>query len=372
VGIVIRRQDVLRTLGAANELAKFHGDELEARADLASWSERILILQDDKCPKTYLAVLSVLLAARTMHGPDVLNVLDIKAKSSDLGYSASSVAGLVAGFAKEQRIDLRATSTQPMNNQPFTFKAHITQDMQVQAKFESQWDAFYGMATIVNEMSSAEAADTLALLFHQCRKTDAPTIQVQLRVQGITSLDRVQAAVAGFVNQFSDNGKVGQAFVAALYDLVYSADQVVLGATQDPDAITPGDVQVGSGDTKAWLWVEAKQKAIVTGDITSFFSKVHAAGGERVAYFALVNHGYSGNLQIRTIKREARRLGIGFEVIDSPWDALNWLLPLAPGRYEDVAARLLERLHARLVQSGASALCLAALTELASDLADVT
>jgi hypothetical protein len=165
--------------------------------------------------------------------------------------------------------------------------------------------------------------------------------------QGKPALDAVCDAVAEFVAANSDGGKVGQAFAAAVMDLVYSPEVVILGDTQDPDATTPGDVQVADGHG-IWLWTEVKQKVVMTGDVKGFMRKVHDAGGERVVYFALVNSAYSGNIQPRLIESEARRLGMGVSVLESPSDALEHFVPLASGTYAGVSGKLLERTHARM------------------------
>jgi len=372
VGVRLSREGILRVLGNANERAKTDGEALEGSPSLSAWRENVRALQHEGSPMTYLAVLAVLLTARAMHDAAALDVRDIKAGTSEVGYSASSIGSHLAAFAKEQRIDLRATSTQPMNNQPFTFKARIEPEMGAQDKFASQWDEFYRIVLEVNTLTSPDAAEVLALLFHLARRVDAPTIHVRLATGGKSALDKVSAATAQFVADHSDNGKVGQAFVAAALDLLYGPDEVILGDTQDPDATTPGDVQVGAEPSGVWLWTEAKQKVIVTGDITGFLRKVQSVGGERVVYFALVNSGYSGHIQPTAIMKEAARLGMGVHIIDSPAAALEWVLPLAPGTYGRVAASLLERMHARMTQAGCASATLSAFSDLARRFAAVS
>lgn len=351
MGLKLSGEEILRALSTANEAAKRETPSPAEAAAAEAWAARIASLQQEDSPKTYLAVLGVLLTARSLHGPDQLDVRHIQAGTSPKGYAAASIGGKLAAFAKEQRIDLRATSSQPMNNQPFTFKDRITDDMGAQAKHSAAWHNFLGIVNEVNAMSPAEASAVLGLLFRMARKIDqASGIRVHIARPGKATLDKVASAVAQFVAERSDNGKVGQSFVAAVLDLIYGPDNVVLGDTQDPDATTPGDVQVRDAQG-VWLWAEAKQKVILTGDVTGFLRKVHDAGGERVAYFALTNSNYSGHIQPAGIEREAERLGIGIRLLDSPEATLDWLLPLAPGSYAAVAANLLDRMHQRMAES---------------------
>ena len=353
MGIQLNGEAISRVLGDVNELAKGYGSALAADPSLSSWRDAIGFLRLPTTPRTYLAVSAALLTARALHESDTLDVRAIKAGKSEHGYSASSVAGRLATFAKEQRIDLRATSTQPMNNQPFTFKDYLDRNISVQDKFAGQWRRFNDVVDSIDLLSSAEARRALALLFHLSRKVDAPIISVHVSQQGKETLDAVCDAVATFVAATSDGGKVGQAFAAAVMDLVYSPDGVILGDTQDPDATTPGDVQV-EDDHGTWLWTEVKQKVVMTGDVKGFMRKVHEAGGERVIYFALVNSGYSGNIQPRLIESEAKRLGMGVSILESPADALKHFVQLASGTYASVSGRLLERTHARMSQAGCS------------------
>ena len=371
MGIRLNGEAISRVLGNANELAKGHGAALAADPSLSGWRDAIAFLRLPTTPRTYLAVTAALLTARALHEPGTLDVRAIKTGKSERGYSASSVAGRLATFAKEQRIDLRATSTQPMNNQPFTFKDYLDRNISVQDKFAGQWRHFNDVIDAIDLLSSAEALRALALLFHLSRKVDAPTISVHVSQQGKQTLDAVCDAVATFVAANSDGGKVGQAFAAAVMDLVYSPDGVILGDTQDPDATTPGDVQV-EDDHGTWLWTEVKQKVVMTGDVQGFMRKVHDAGGERVVYFALVNSGYSGNIQPRLIESEAKKFGMGVSILESPSAALEHFIPLASGTYAGVSGRLLERTHARMSQAGCSPSILEGFSAMARTLADIS
>lgn len=371
MGVQLNGEAISRALGNANEVAKREGASLAADPALSSWRGAVAFLREPTTPRTYLAVTAVLLTARTLLDADLLDVRAIKAGKSERGYSASSVAGKLASFAKEQRVDLRATSSQPMNNQPFTFKDYLGRDISVQKKYTRQWQRFNDVVDDIEGLTNSEATRVLALLFHLSRKVDAPTITVTITQPGKQTLDAVCDALAEFVSAHSDGGRVGQAFAAAVMDLVYSPDGVILGDTQDPDATTPGDVQV-EDETGTWLWTEVKQKVVTTGDVTGFMRKVHEARGERVVYFALVNSGYSGNIQPKALENEARRLGMGFHLLDSPAEALDHFLPLASGSYAGVSGRLLERTHARMTQAGCSPDVLAAFTAVARAVGEVS
>lgn len=371
MGVTLRSERINKVLANANELAKTDGYRLTHEQELHSFRLVFEQLQNPAAPKTYTAVMAVLLAARALHEADELDVLAIQAGTSNRGYSASSIGTRVASFAKEQGIDLRAKSSQPMNNQPFTFEPWITEDMKVQARAENHFKLFYSAAKAINVMSSARAKEALALLFHMSRRADVAAIAVRVRSSGKATLETVASAVSDFTDTYSDNGKVGQAFVAAVLDLVYARENVTLGDTQDPDVSTPGDVQVGELG-ELWLWCEAKQKVISTGDITGFLKKVDEnADGERVEYFALKNAGYSGNISPEAVAKEAAKREMTVGLYQSPREALDHFLPLAPGAHGAVAGRLLERYRARLTEAGCPDATIEAFDEMATRYAEL-
>lgn len=123
MGVRLAGPQIAATLANADRRARINGDEL-MRSDLARhWLPHIEPLLEPSAPRTYVAVLVTIITARSMFESDILDVRAIQTSYSEKGYSAASIAKQVASFAKEHQIDLRATSSQPMNNQPFTFKA---------------------------------------------------------------------------------------------------------------------------------------------------------------------------------------------------------------------------------------------------------
>lgn len=353
MGVPISSSDVRVVLANADMAARNAGDVLATKAELDPWREAISSLARDRVPKTYLAVLAILLTARSLYPPAELDVRDIKQSTSDKGFSASSVGSTVASFAKEHQVDLRATSSQPMNNQPFTFKERITAEMPVNVKFEHAWQEFYRLVERVDALSVADARDVLALLFHLRRRAAATVLMVSDAGDREAYL-ATRERIAALVRAESESGRVGQAFAAALMDCVYGWENVQQGNAQDPDASKVGDVHVArDGDT--WMWIEVKQKVIATGDISEFVAKVKEWGGERAMYLALSNESYSGNINQSHVDRQASRKGVDLLLVTSPEAAMEAVLNFAPGVYGQVAADLVARMHARLLEAGCSA-----------------
>lgn len=349
----IKGEDVQKILAHANEVALQHLGKMPPGAE-TYWHSVFERLVSQKTPRTYTAVFAVLLTARALRGKDELDVRQVKKGAHPLGYSAPSIGSKVSTFAKEQNIDLRATSSQPMNNQPFTFVDVILPEMGVQNKFKLAWEDFYKAICELNELTTGEAQDLLAAFFDFRRRTEKPQTVLVTSIQGMKSLDELTARICSFVDQNSESGKVGQAFISALYSLVYPQDLVIQGDSQDPDASTPGDVHVTNRDGIPWLWIEVKQKVIATGEVKGYLKKVVDLGGDNVVYFALKNSKYSGNIQEHIIYSEAARKGARIRVFQSPEQATSEILPNAQGRASEVAEAFAANFYYRLHEANSS------------------
>lgn len=363
MGVRLAGPQIAATLANADRRARINGDEL-MRSDLARhWLPHIEPLLEPSAPRTYVAVLVTIITARSMFESDILDVRAIQTNYSEKGYSAASIAKQVASFAKEHQIDLRATSSQPMNNQPFTFKAYIDPTWEVYPRGAAAWALFNDLVDEVQDLSSVDAAILLSLLFYRCRREGDSVLDIHLE-GGRDLYDEILDRVCDFVDTTASNGRVGQAFVAALLDTVFDPTEVSLGAVHDPDATRPGDVHVGD---EVWLWAEVKQKVVETGDVEGFIKKVSEAGGDRIVYFALSNGAYGSNLiKDHSVTTRAARHGVQIKVVRSSREAADWVLSLARGSLARVAENLLARLHARMLEAGCTPEAIAAIESLAT------
>ena len=348
---ILRRDDIMRVLSGADETARERGFELVEQ--FPEWCTDLQFLSTDECPVTYLPVLTVMLVARSIRERSELDVLDIQRSTSPRGYSASSIAGHLIKFVTQVGIDLRTTSSQVMNSQPFTYKKRVRPEMAGE-RVRAAYARFFNAAERVEELSSTAAFEVLALIFHLRR---GPLI-VEADVLVVRGDRRALDAVIGVTNEFvaenSEAGKVGQAFAAALFDILFPSHQIRMGNNNDPSASIPGDVQVGRDET-FWLWIEVKQKAVVSSEIQAFVDRVKAIGGDRAMYFALGNAHYPQNIDMMQLHKRAVKDGIELTIYSAPEQALSDLLPKAAGsagmQAEALANRMLDRLHQSQVSS---------------------
>ena len=331
-------------LSSADEISR--NANLDLAAKYPEWDQHIDFLNTDSCPVTYLPVTAVLLIARSLRDASRLNVLHTKLKTSEQGYSAPSLGKLLIPFAIQQKIDLRSTSSQIMNNHPFTFKDKIEADMAASHK-SLQYSQFFKFANFINEISSSTSLELLALLFTKCRFDNLPDVQIANTGEGLVSLMRMGELSSAFVIENSESGKVGQAFVATLFDLAYPDFDNRMGNNNDPSVHIPGDVQ-SAIDGEYWLWAEVKQKSVVTPDVQTFIERISAINGDRAMYFALANEPYPQNLNVDKLKKEAAKKGILLHIFVSPQQAFNEIISYAPGSAKSLSPGFANMFNSRL------------------------
>jgi hypothetical protein len=318
------------------------------------WLQIIDDLCVETCPRTYLAVFGILVAARGMQPKELLNVRDIKTGSSDKGYSASSIGSTLASFAKAHDIDLRAGSSQPMNNQPFTFEDFILDDMGVRASAKPHWKNFIRAVNEIDLCSSETAQDLLTLIFSMRRKVAKPAVVAHSSKMDLNKIEDFVEAVDTYVTSNSDSGKIGQAFASALLSLLYGSESVLQGDSQDPDASLVGDVHVVAQD-EIVIFSEVKQKVIGTGEVKGFIQSVSKSGGRKILYFALSNSAYTGHLDDKQISKEVLKANATFKLFTSTQEAIAYFLPLINSSLDDFAelfaTSLLHRLNEANVKS---------------------
>jgi len=348
--MVLSGEKIKSILASANQYALT--SQIDQNSEFVqTWAEKIRLLCPSEMPKTYLAVFGVLLTARSLEEKDFLDVCHIQAGASQVGYSAPSIGKALATFAKEQDIDLRATSSQPMNNQPFTFRKFIEKEMGAKKNKRSQWGIFFGIAELVNNMKSSEAQIVLALLFDMRRTYAKPEAVAHGVRSDLQSTERFMELVSLFVEKNSESGKVGQAFVSSCLELVYGREKVLQGHSQDPDAKLVGDVHVCLNGSPV-IFVEVKQAPIATGQITGFMDKVSQTGADRAFYFALENYKYSGHINLESIRKKAQRLNMTILVISSPQEALDTIFIHMMSNVRDFIEDFSISFRSRLVESG--------------------
>lgn len=186
------------------------------------------------------------------------------------------------------------------------------------------------------------------------RATAGPETEILVVSGGRRTLDAIVEATAQFVRDNSEGGKVGRAFAAALFDILFAPDQVRMRNSNAPSATIPGDVQVGSDGT-LWLWAEVKQEAVVTSEIQDFVDRVKSIGGDRAVYFALGNSSNPQNIDFAQLQKRAVKDGLDLTVFTTLEHAISFSLAGVAGsagmQAQQLGSRMLRRLHEAQVTS---------------------
>jgi len=342
--------DIKLVLSSADQIARSHGDDLVETYE--EWLPDLEFLASEQCPKTYLPVLAVMLVARSLRGKEELDVFAIQQKTSDRGYAASSIARELIPFATQVGVDFRTTSTQVMNNQPFTFEERVVPGM-AGDRAKRAFAKFYAAAERVQEANSGAAGELLSLIFFLRRVKAEPASEIFVIDGGRNVLLAATEVIADFVRENSEGGKVGQAFVAAVLDLLFPQATVRMGKVNDPSASVPGDVHVGNRQ-RLWLWSEVKQRPVVTTDVQTFLKSVQSNGGDRAWYFALANQRYTQNLNVVQLFKFAANNTMELVMYQDPQEVLEDVIPKLAGTADDLTAQLMSRFARRLDESGVS------------------
>ena len=358
MGKKLTRSDVEQCLINADGAAIDEDEPLEIRH--ATWIPDIAFLGDEKkCPSiNYLGVLAVALVARSLKTFAELDVFAIKA-SEDRGYAAPSIAVRLTPFASQRGINLRTTSSNLMNAQPFFGKVRILPDLSDMRSAErdpgSKWtDSYtrlYQILGKVQNLSKEEAKGVLALLF-RIRKHTGHRDEKSQMTGGRKTWKRLCKTIDAFVNDTIAGGRVGQAFVTAALSVAYPKHEVTTSLVNDPSFGAPGDVTISATGTD-WLYGEVRQKGQTTEDIIKFAKQVKDAGVDRALFAALANHKYSAtNVDFDEIEKCERTLEVSIQIYESPYDLLEFVERFSPGDFNLLSSNLTDQMLARLREQG--------------------
>lgn len=355
MGVTLNGQQIRNLLARAHQLALRSEDFLDGQ-DHTLWTPLIARLRAPSVPKTYLAVFAVTLVARSLHDRDVLSIWDIKSGTSDKGYSASSIGTQLSSFIKTHHIDLRARSSQPMNNQPFTFKDRILKDphaMTVATKHHGSWQLFTEALSRVEQATPDEAMEGLVALFAATQQVTDSVVAREMTTANANwnTVEKLITVVCDFVDRYPLGGKTGQALVAAALSTSFGKDNVSMGQINDPDAGLVGDVHISDGK-QVWLWVEVKQKVVMQGDVLSFASKVSNQGGSRALYCAFANTLYPDHVNKLKIAGQSRDHSVEMEYFDSSRHFLSQIFRISPGNPQKLVSRFSTHLLDRITEVG--------------------
>jgi hypothetical protein len=310
-----------------------------------AWLERTRKVGESPS-KTFIAMLgTALLAKATDPGVDPFA---LKVRDFPTAYSARALCkDVLVPCAVEAGVHVGTTGREPLNNQPFFRHERVGPDMKVRPHVRPHLDYLCQCLEAMKKLSRPQALEAFAA-FLRVRIKEGPKKAAALVVEQALGVPDLASKAARFISSDPENGKRGQALVAAALDLVFP--DVRTTRVYDPSRHWPGDVVVYDDDIVV-LAVEVKQRPATETEILQFVERCAQMGVHRAMAATLDPD--QPILDVDDLREVAwQRHGVHLSVLigaaDLLFDALTWTAkPLrdALGELPTLMASRLEELE---------------------------
>lgn len=265
------------------------------------------------CPNvTFVASLATGLLARATD--QRVDALALKKSSGEIAYSARSLCHRVlVPPAYEYGYDLGATGREPLNNQPFFRYDRVDGFERIRSSARPFHERLVGYLQDANELEPDEALEALAA-FLRVRIGVAEDVEpIDLRAQA--GLHRLSSLTEALLREDIEEGKRAQAFVAAVFDLVYG--RVNMHRINDPSRRLPGDVQgFHTSRPEPVVAAEVRAKPVSESEVRRFSRSLPEEGVGHGIVVALAPD--QPALRVEELKERAwEELGVLLEVFSS-------------------------------------------------------
>lgn len=222
--------------------------------------------------KTFVPMLGTALLAKATNRH--VDVFSLKKGTGHKSYSARSLAkDVFVPLCKRAGIDIRTTGAEPLNNQPFFHSVRVSTDIQVKKGSEDALAYLCECLEQADFLENESALDALAAFLRARIRATQDQGVVVIEGAPIAANLLIESVVA-FVEQHKEGGKIGQALVAAVFDLAH--EDVQTRKINDPGRGWPGDVGTFAGK-KQTQSVEVKQRPFQPSEVLQFIDRVAEA-----------------------------------------------------------------------------------------------
>jgi len=246
----------------------------------ATWERRVVEIAE--CPsQSYVAALGTALLAKA--ADERVDALTVKAKVGPNAYSMRGVVKVLVERASLYGYHLGRKGPEPLNNQPWFHSDRIDRAVGVAKSAQPYHRKLVRWLTELNQGSSADAMSGLVAFIRLRQKAEAAESQALGALQVVVKapISDLLEVLQLFINEDTENGRRGQALVAALFELVY--DEVRLPSVHNPTGL---DVTVWRGG-KLVLGVEVKQKVVTEAAVLHLGEEAALRGIDKALFVAL-------------------------------------------------------------------------------------
>lgn len=305
----------------------------------ADWVDLVRRLEAGE--RTYVAVLATALLAKATD--PAVDSLTLSPSAGPHGYAARTFAKeSLVPLAFEAGVDLGTGGDDPLANQPF-FHLKRVDEPGVRVRSRPRFDELVGALNRVNSLDVRKATEALAAFIQVRSATEGVDFAAGTAASSIARL--VEAALA-FVVEDPEDGRRGQAFVAAALDLVF--DAVETGRVNDPSRKRPGDVRV-LDDGRVSFAVEVRQKPVTPTQIRQFAKRLRDDGIGKGAMALLAST--QRRVDAPRLRAEAlREHDVQLEIIEGVEDVLRTALQWSRLPLRQAMGAFVDRMKVRLRQ----------------------
>lgn len=323
-----------------------------ARADAqlpAKWLERTTKVGQSPS-KTFVAMLGTALLAKATDPR--IDPFSLKTRAFKTAYSARSLCkDVLVPCAVDAGVHLGTTGREPLNNQPFFRHERVGPDMTVRPHVRPHLDYLCECLEALKPLSQAQALDALAA-FLRIRAQEGPPTAEPLQVERSLAIPELLGKIHELISANPENGKRGQAFVAAALDLVF--DDVRTTRVYDPSRHWPGDVVVCHEDKIIGLAVEVKQRPASYTEILQFTERCAQMGVHRAIAATLSPD--QEPLEIDDLRQEAwQRHVVHLSILEGAGQMLHGALTWSAKALEDALTAFPQLMATRLAELEVSA-----------------
>lgn len=292
----------------------------------AVWSDRCADLRSWRYRTHFAVLLTGLIAKAADDRVDPRSLKTVAGPTSIGRFNAANVWKIFYDRAIPAGLDLGGLKAVPHNNQPYMSMKYLdgTTDS-TKPETKRAVKVLHEWLTELNGLARAEAQDALDAFLLVV--PDLATVrEVTLGATRDIQPDEVFSAITDFINADTENGRRGQALLAACLGLVHGDDVETPASINDPSRNSLGDATIRRSGKL--LGAEAKQRIVTVAEVRNTAKDLHVREPNASLVYGAFMNGSDGRPLAGTWRDLTRQTGTIVVVHDDAAslvrDAIVW------------------------------------------------